>query len=75
MCKVRLSSARLRLYQQALDEANRSRNSAVPGEKRIEVMLHSITDAVIATDANGRVLFMNPVAEDLVACSIQSGQE
>jgi diguanylate cyclase (GGDEF)-like protein/PAS domain S-box-containing protein len=59
---------------QALDEANRSEAALSQEKNRIEVMLHSITDAVIATDANGRVLFMNPVAEDLVACSIQAAR-
>jgi diguanylate cyclase (GGDEF)-like protein/PAS domain S-box-containing protein len=55
---------------QALDEANRSEMALSQEKKRIEVMLYSITDAVIATDANGCVQFMNPVAEDLLGCSI-----
>jgi len=33
------------------------------GEERLRVTLRSIGDAVIATDADGRVVFMNPVAE------------
>ena len=60
---------------QALDEANLSETALSQEKYRIEVMLHSITDAVIATDANGRVQFMNPVAEDLMACSIQAASE
>ncbi|MDO9220408.1 MAG: EAL domain-containing protein [Thiobacillus sp.] len=60
---------------QALDEANRSETALSQEKSRIEVMLHSITDAVIATDANGRVQFMNPVAEDLMACSIQAARD
>lgn len=32
-------------------------------EERLRVTLRSIGDAVIATDADGRVVFMNPVAE------------
>ncbi|OGU22261.1 MAG: hypothetical protein A2580_07485 [Hydrogenophilales bacterium RIFOXYD1_FULL_62_11] len=57
---------------QALDEANRSETALSQEKSRIEVMLYSITDAVIATDENGRVQFMNPVAQDLVACSIEA---
>jgi len=59
---------------QALDEANRSETALSQEKKRIEVMLYSITDAVIATDAHGCVQFMNPVAEDLVACSIEAAR-
>ena len=59
---------------QALDAANRSETALTQEKTRIEVMLHSITDAVIATDANGCVQFMNPVAQDLVACSIEAAR-
>jgi PAS domain S-box-containing protein len=34
-------------------------------EERLRVTLRSIGDAVIATDPNGRVVFMNPVAQHL----------
>lgn len=34
---------------------------------RPEVTLHSLTDAVITTDTEGRVVYMNPVAERLCA--------
>ncbi|HSP99507.1 MAG TPA: CHASE3 domain-containing protein [Candidatus Dormibacteraeota bacterium] len=34
-------------------------------EERLRTTLRSIGDAVIATDANGRVVFINPVAQDL----------
>jgi diguanylate cyclase (GGDEF)-like protein/PAS domain S-box-containing protein len=59
---------------QALDAANRSETALTQEKTRIEVMLYSITDAVIATDANGCVQFMNPVAQDLVACSIEAAR-
>jgi diguanylate cyclase (GGDEF)-like protein/PAS domain S-box-containing protein len=52
---------------QALDTANRSELALSQEKERIEVMLRSITDAVIATDSNACVQFMNPVAEALVA--------
>ncbi|OYW37736.1 MAG: hypothetical protein B7Z35_09315 [Hydrogenophilales bacterium 12-61-10] len=59
---------------QALDAANRSETALSQEKTRIEVMLYSITDAVIATDARGRVQYMNPVAQDLVACSIEAAR-
>ena len=34
-------------------------------KERAEVTLHSIADAVISTDAKGRIEFMNPIAEQL----------
>lgn len=34
-------------------------------KERAEVTLHSIADAVISTDAEGRIEFMNPIAEQL----------
>ena len=34
-------------------------------ERWLDTTLHSIGDAVIATDEGGRVTFMNPIAEDL----------
>ncbi len=41
-------------------------------KERAEVTLHSIADAVISTDAEGRVEFMNPVAEHLTGwCQAQ----
>ena len=44
---------------------NRRRAEAEAAERRewLEVVLSSIGDAVIATDASGRVTFLNPVAE------------
>ena len=34
-------------------------------ESNLEITLHSIGDAVLATDANGRITRMNPIAEEL----------
>lgn len=45
---------------------------ALRAEKdRLRVMLRSIGDAVICTDADGRVAFMNPVAETLTGYSLE----
>ncbi|KFB67284.1 EAL domain-containing protein [Candidatus Accumulibacter vicinus] len=38
-------------------------------EKRAQVALHSIGDAVITTDANGAVQYLNPVAESLLGAA------
>jgi PAS domain S-box-containing protein len=38
-------------------------------EERLAVTLNSIGDAVIATDAEGRVTLMNPLAERLIGCT------
>ena len=41
-------------------------NSALQSsEQKLTVTLHSIGDAVIATDANARITLLNPVAEDM----------
>ncbi|HKQ74349.1 MAG TPA: ATP-binding protein [Blastocatellia bacterium] len=47
--------------------SERQRNEAAIGEQRewLQITLSSIGDAVIATDASGRVRFLNPVAECL----------
>src|SRR5712691_4379537 len=50
----------------ALNEAWRRGTVAVAeSEQRLSVMLSSIGDAVLATDAQGRVIRLNPVAEAL----------
>jgi diguanylate cyclase (GGDEF)-like protein/PAS domain S-box-containing protein len=43
-------------------------------EQNLEVTLNSIGDAVIATDANGMVVRMNPVAEKLTGWSLQDAK-
>jgi PAS domain S-box-containing protein len=50
----------------ALSEAlHRSRRRVLADQRRYAVTLSSIGDAVVATDKQGRVTFMNPVAERL----------
>lgn len=43
-------------------------------EQRFSTTLRSIGDAVIATDAGGRVTFMNPVAESLTGWSLEDSK-
>jgi diguanylate cyclase len=55
--------------QERLSETAR----ALRAEKdRLRVMLRSIGDAVICTDAEGRVVFMNPVAESLTGHRLET---
>lgn len=42
-------------------------------KERLRVTLNSIGDAVICTDADGRITFMNPIAETLTGVSASSG--
>jgi PAS domain S-box-containing protein len=51
--------------------ARRRAAEAVLHEQRewLHVVLRSIGDAVVATDAHCRIVFMNPVAEQLCGCS------
>ncbi len=52
------------------EKALRQLNAVLAAEKKqLEVTLHSIGDAVIATDIEGRVQLMNPVAENLTGWS------
>lgn len=47
-------------------EAQKRTEDALHQEKeRLQVTLHAISDAVISTDAQGRVQYLNPVAESL----------
>jgi PAS domain S-box-containing protein len=49
-----------------LAEETAARRAAHEERERLRVTLASIGDAVISTDAQGRVDFLNPVAEDLL---------
>jgi len=63
VCRVRDALKLDRRHREHEDNAA----SAIPAEKnsRAHVTLHSIGDAVITTDRNGRVEYLNPTAERL----------
>ena len=48
-----------------ITDRKRAERALAEQRERFRVTLSSIGDAVIATDARGRVTFTNPVAEDL----------
>jgi diguanylate cyclase (GGDEF)-like protein/PAS domain S-box-containing protein len=52
-------------------ELESSKNALFEEKERAEVTLHAIMDGVITTTADGRILYMNPVAERLSGWSSQ----
>lgn len=70
---LRRRTAELHDANAALERENAERRRAeealFEAKERAEVTLHSIGDAVITTDATGRVEYLNPVAEQLTGWS------
>jgi two-component system CheB/CheR fusion protein len=64
-CFVGLLIAFLLIVREDLLGRARAEAAARESEERLRTTLRSIGDAVLATDANGRVAFVNPVAERL----------
>ncbi len=57
--------ASLKTAFRLFDSRNRALETLAGEKERLRVTLHSVGDAVVATDAEGRVTFLNPVAEEL----------
>ena len=51
-------------------EQKRLAAELVAAKERIEVTLQSIGDGVVTTDDHGHITYMNPVAEQLIGCSL-----
>ena len=66
-----LASTRTRALRLARDMTSSLRES----EENLSITLHSIGDAVIATDALGRVTRMNPVAERLTGWTLAQARD
>jgi PAS domain S-box-containing protein len=45
-------------------------NELIDEEENLRIILNSIGDAVIAADLHGRILHMNPAAQNLTGCSL-----
>jgi len=70
---VRDTSGRITGYEGTLTnitERKRSEQAIFAEKERAQVTLQSIGDAVISTDAEGRIEYINPVAESLTAWNL-----
>jgi PAS domain S-box-containing protein len=72
---VQLETQRLLVSQEASNSRLQQINATLQeSEEKLAVTLHSIGDAVIATDAEGRVRILNPVAERLTGWTMAEAE-
>jgi len=75
---LNINTPEIRLLASALQVAAKERQQAhsaiLEREKDLEITLNSIGDAVIATDANGNITRMNPVASQLTGWSLDEAR-
>jgi diguanylate cyclase (GGDEF)-like protein/PAS domain S-box-containing protein len=57
-----------------ITERKRAEQAVFAEKERAQVTLQSIGDAVISTDAEGRIEYINPVAESLTAWSLEEAR-
>jgi two-component system, NarL family, sensor histidine kinase EvgS len=62
------------LLKRELSERRRAQEALSRNEKWLSTTLSSIGDAVIATDMNGAVTFLNPVAQNLTGWSLEEAR-
>jgi PAS domain S-box-containing protein len=62
------------LLNRELSERKRAQEALSKSEKWLSTTLSSIGDAVIATDMNGAVTFLNPVAQSLTGWSLEEAR-
>jgi diguanylate cyclase (GGDEF)-like protein/PAS domain S-box-containing protein len=60
--------------REALGRVRESESALYQEKEKAEVTLHSIGDAVITTDAEGRIEYFNPVAETLTGWSLPNAR-
>jgi diguanylate cyclase (GGDEF)-like protein/PAS domain S-box-containing protein len=74
---IRDSAGRMLGYEGTINditERKRAEHAVFEEKERAEVTLQSIGDAVISTDAEGRIDYMNPVAESLTGWSAEDAR-
>ena len=62
------------LLRRELSEREKAQEALAKSEKWFSTTLASVGDAVIATDMNGAVIFMNSVAQSLTGWSLQEAR-
>src|SRR5512145_633326 len=71
---AQLRAVNARLQDEIAQRKEAERDAAFEREERQRVALASIADAVIATDAQGAVMSLNPMAEQLCGCTSEASR-